>query len=93
MYRSIEKPIFALHPVGQQQQLSGEVWFCLSKNSGQDPDPMDFEELRLQPLGQQQAPAQAEQSCWPENSLSWPSTVWRESGVTDFQLGDCQNCK
>ena len=55
---------------------------------------MDFEELRQQPLGQQQAAAQAEQSCWPETSLSWPSAVWRESRVMDFQLGDYhQDCK
>lgn len=33
---------------------------------GWDTDPVDFGELRLQPLGQQQVPVHAEQSYSPE---------------------------
>lgn len=63
--------------------LSGEV----PGNIHWGPDAVDFEELRLQPLGQQQGPVHAEQS------FSWPRAVWRQSRFMDFQLGDYQDCK
>lgn len=88
MYRSIEKPTSDFPPVGWKRHVSGEVWLCLSRNSDWDPDPADFEELRLQLSGQQQAAGTSScrtellprpASAGPEQIYGLPA--WRLSGL------------